>query len=187
MSVYNLNSTLVKQENVYGITVSNCTIISGETGNTGPFGGYQIKVTHDTTGCGNPSSYFYLELNTNIAWRYIACEFELTGVASCWGFNDGTYALDGNLLSYDEANLDLIPNYRAFNSWEQTQFQSHSRVVACDNESNNFFHSTYQVGDPKKFIMRRRRNNLSNRAGISHGRSCNNTGVYTIVKNIRVW
>lgn len=187
MSVYNINSTLVTLGNVYGVTVSNCTIISAETGNVGPFGGYQLKVSHDTTGCGGPSSYVYLELNTDISWKYIACEFELTGVASCWGFNDGSFALDGNLLTYDESNLDIIPNTRALNSWEKTQFQSHNRISACDNESNNFFHSSFQTGDPKKFFMRRRRNNLNNRAGISHGRSCNNTGVHTIIKNIRIW
>jgi len=188
MGVYTVNSTLVKAEHVHGVTLYNCTIISAETGDVGPYGGYQVKVTHDTSGCGSSqSNYFYLELKSSLVGKYISCEFEMTGVASCWGFNDAGYALGGNLLSYSESSGDLIPNYRSLNSWEKTQFQSHNKISACDNDSNNFFHSSYHTGNPKKLLMRRRRDNLSANFGPSHGRSCNNTGVYTIIRNIRVW
>jgi hypothetical protein len=187
MGIYTFNSTLVKSEHVHAVTLYNCTLITSETGDYGPYAGYQIKVTHDTTGCGNPSSYFYLELKNDISWSRISCEFEVEGVASCWGFNDGSYALDGNLQSYNESSYDIIPNYRAINSWEKSQFQSHGRISACDNESNNFFHGSFHTGNPKRFLMRRRKNNLSNRGGLSHGRSCNNSGVYSIIRNIRIW
>lgn len=188
MGVYTVNSTIIKENDIYGITLYNCTIINSETGNYGPYGGYQIKVSHDTSGCGNPGSNFYVEIKSSVVGKYLSCEFEMTGVASCWGFNDGGYSgTDGNLLSYNESSGDIIPNYRSLNSWEKTQFQTHSKISACDNDSNNFFHSGYHTGDPKIFLMRRRRNNLNSNFGPAHGRSCNNTGVHTIIRNIRVW
>tara|TARA_B110000285_G_scaffold104015_1_gene118436 strand:- start:1726 stop:2286 length:561 start_codon:yes stop_codon:yes gene_type:complete len=179
------NTTLVTWNNVSSITNSNCTIVMDETGNLGPDGGFQIKFYNPTGGCGSVAGRVTLLLNDNdFVWNYISCEFELMGTGSCWGFNDGTYSDLANLMTYSGGS-DFISEVRAVNSWENPTYQSHNRVSACDNDANNFF----RFSGVKRFIMKRRRNNLSSLAGISHGRSCNSTGVgsYTIIKNIRIW
>jgi len=185
MSTYGgQRSILVTSANIYAVNLSNCILL--DSGDKGIFGGYMVKVYHNTSGCGNPSSYIFLELNDSHPWTGIACEFELGGTASCWNFN---YNGDGYLLNYSENDGDIIPNERCLNCWEYAEFRTHSKVTACDNDSNNFFHGGYQKGDPKIFLMKRRRDGSGNKAGIYHYRSCNSTGAssYTIIKNIRIW
>lgn len=186
MSVFGGNRpTLVTSDMVYAVNLTGSTTVTSDTGNIGPYGGYQLRVTHDNSGCGGPDSRVYLELKNDIGWKYISCEFVMEGTAACWGFNDGTYAPTGNIASYDESQGDIIPNYRAQNSWENTTYQSHNKITACDNEANNFF----RFNGIKKLLMKRRISTANNRAGIGIGRSCSSTGSgsYTIIRNIRVW
>ena len=179
---YGRNITTVTSDLVYGVSLTNATVNASNTGNFN--GKYQLRVDHQGVGCG--SSGFYLELNDNVPWSNITFEVYLVGTCSCWSFCTGGYApASGNILSYNEGNGDLIS--RAFNSWELSQFQTHNRESACDNDSNNFFHSSFSVGDPKRFFMRRRRNVNGSRAGIALGRACIGSVGYSIVQNIVIW
>lgn len=191
-TTYGIASTLVTTANVNLVGTTGGTVIS--SGNDGPLGGYQLVFQHDTGGCGSgPDSGVYIELNDSTPWTYITWEWVGIGVAACWDFTNssgwggGAGPTAANLINYDESAGDMVS--RSYNSWEYPQFQSHSKVYACDNDSNNFFHGGYQVGNPKSFFMKRRRNSLLSYAGIHHGRSCNNygVGITTTIRNIRIW
>ena len=186
---YGIQSTLVTSDLIYAVNLYNCTIVAAETGNIGNDGGYQVKVSHDTVGCGSQADNgFFLQLKDDIPWTRITWEWLGTGGAACWSFNNssayGTGAGDGTgyLLNYD-SSLDYIS--RSYLSWEVPDYQSHSRVYACDNDSNNFFR--YNTGVYRSFFMSRRRDTSGNKAGIHHGRSCNGAGYHTIIRNIRIW
>lgn len=186
---YGINSTLVTSNLIHAVNVFNCTVITAETGNIGATGGYQIKVSHDTGGCGSEADNgIFLELKNDIPWTRITWEWLGTGTAACWSFNHssgfggGAGPTTGYLQNYN-ANLDVIS--RSFLSWEVVDYQSHSRVFACDNNANNFLR--FNGGEFKSFFMNRRRDTSGNRAGIHHGRSCNNTGVFSIIRNIRIY
>ena len=186
MSVFGgSRGVLVKSEMVYAINLTGSTVVDLGTGNIGPYGGYQLRVTHDNSGCGGPDSRVYLELINNINWKFISCEFIMEGTAACWGFNTDSFAVPGNLTTYNESLGDIIPNYRAQNSWENPTYQTHDKISACDNDANNFF----RFSGVKRMLMKRRINIENSRGGISHGRSCSSTGSgsYTIIRNIRVW
>ena len=178
-------STLVTSNHVYGVSVNNATINTGDTGNLGTRGGYQLSVTQQGVGCG--STGLLLELNDTVPWSNITFEAVVTGAYSCWSFCTGGFvsAGGGNILSYNEGNGDRIS--RAFNSWELPQFQTHDRQSACDNNSDNFLHTSFNVGDPKRFFMKRRRDVNGNRGGISIGYACVSTVGTTIIRNIRIW
>lgn len=186
---YGINSTLVTSNLIHAVNVFNCTVITAETGNIGATGGYQIKVSHDTGGCGSEADNgIFLELKNDIPWTRITWEWLGNGAASCWSFNHssgfggGAGPTTGYLQDFN-ANLDVIS--RSFLSWEVSEYQSHSRVYACDNDANNFFR--FNSGEFKSFFMNRRRDTSGNRAGIHHGRSCNGTGVFSIIRNIRIY
>lgn len=184
---YGLGSTLVTANLVHEVQiVTNTTLITEETGNVGPNGGYQVKVSNSAHGCG--SSGVYVVIKDTIPWRGITYEMVLTGVAACWSFNhpSGNYGPggNGNLLGYSEAAGDVIS--RSVRSWEVSAFQTHNRTFACDNNSNNFFHGSFHQGDPKIFYMKRRRDVNGSLAGIQHGRACVGAGT-TIIRNIRIW
>jgi|14BtaG_2_1085337.scaffolds.fasta_scaffold16549_2 hypothetical protein len=142
-------------------------------------------------GCDN--SAVYIRLKDPIDWNMISCRFTINGYASCWSFNSssgyGPGPYDGNLHSYDPSKNDFFSESRSTNSWGHTQFQSHSRVFACDNNSNNFYHSGYHLGDPKIFIMKRRRNLNGELAGIYHSTACQGSGTGHNVKisDINIW
>lgn len=179
------NNILVTSDLINSIGLNGAALVSGETGNYGPNGGFQIKCYVTATGC--TSSDIYIELKDNIQWTNISCEFILAGNASCWSFNGPSYL--GNLYPYDESLGDSIPNERCLNSWEYPEFQTHNKVDACDNSSNNFFHGSFQKGDPKTFLMKRRRNVNGSLAGIYHHRAClsNGPASTTIIRNIYIW
>ena len=189
-TTYGIASTLVTTANVNLVGTTGGTTISA--GNNGPLGGYQIIFQHDTGGCGSgPDSGVYIELNDSTPWTRITFEWLGIGGAACWsfpntsGFGAGAGPTDANLINYDEAAGDRVS--RSYLTWEVPQFQSHSKVYACDNDSNNFFR--YNTGEYRSFFMQRRRNSLLSYGGIHHGRSCNSTGVgaTTIIRNIRIW
>lgn len=184
---YGLASRLVTADLVHEVQIGdNTTLVTGETGNVGPNGGYQVKISNTSHGCG--SSGVYVIIKDTIPWTGITYEMVLTGVASCWSFNHAgsNYGPGGtgNLLGYSEAAGDIIS--RAIRSWEVPAFQTHNRTFACDNNSDNFFHSSFHQGDPKIFYMKRRRNVNGSLAGIQHGRACVAAGT-TIIRNIRIW
>lgn len=153
-------------------------------------GGFYVKFQHDQAGCGGPESGVFIEISNFISWSYVSMEFYLTGNAACWDFNNGTRATNignsasGNLLTFNSA-LDAVT--KAENCFELPQFTL--QMSACDNNSNNFFHGSYNVGSYKTFRIVRRRNQNGNLAGPMHARSCNSTGTGsdTIIKNIYVW
>lgn len=188
-TTYGIASTLVTTANVNSVGTTGGTVISA--GNNGPLGGYQITFQHDLTGCGGPDSGVYIELNDSTPWTRITWEWLGYGGASCWSFNNtsgfGAAAgpVAGNLINYNESAGDRVS--RSYLTWEVPQFQSHSKVYACDNNTNNFF--IYNTGEYRSFFMQRRRNSLLSYGGIHHGRSCNGfgAGFNTIIRNIRIW
>lgn len=190
-TAYGINSYKVTSGMVHSVTTYNTIIVS--EGNTATDGSYQLTVYHTTEGCGTEAdSGILVLLRDDILWTNITYEISLVGVASCWSFNvagqqgAGTGTADGNLLAYDPSAGDIFT--RANNSFEKSQFTT--KTSACDNNSNNFFHGTYQTGNPKSFFSKRRRKAISaGLAGIHHGRSCNSKGVgnTTTIRNIRIW
>jgi hypothetical protein len=163
------------------------TVVTAETGDIGTGGGYQVKSEHGGFGCSN--SGMYVELLDTIPWTNITYEVSVEGGASCWSFNHHTNGYgpspgSGNMLAYSEASGDRIS--RPFNSWEVPSFQSHNRTFACDNNSDNFYHGTYQVGNPKTFFMQRRRNVNGSLAGPHIGIACVGAGSL-LIRNIRIW
>ena len=183
---YGIRSTLVTSTQVWSVALGSYdSIVTAETGNVGPNGGYQIKTTHTSYGCS--SSGIYIELSDVIPWTNITYEVILTGGSSCWSFNYNAYApgaAAGNMLAYDESAGDRIS--RSLNSWEVSAFQSHDRTSACDNNSNNFYHGSFNLNNPKTFFIQRRRNVNGSKAGPQMGRACTSSGT-TIIRNIRIW
>jgi hypothetical protein len=183
---YGIRSTLVTSNQVWSVALGSYdSIVTAETGNVGPNGGYQIKTTY--TGYGCSSSGIYIELSDSIPWTNITYELILEGNSACWTFNENAYAPGsalGNLLTYDESAGDRIS--RPLNSWEIPAFQSHAKTSACDNNSNNFYHGSFNTNNPKTFFIQRRRNVNGSKAGPQIGRACTGTGT-TIIRNIRIW
>lgn len=179
-----VNATFISSVTTYGGVITS-------QGNTEPDGSYAITFRHDNGGCGNPDSGILILINDNISWTKIAFDWEGNGTASCWSFmNTGgsnygatTGTSDGNMLQWSATNGDAIIN--PYLTWEVPEYQSHDRFYACDNNANNFFR--FNSGSYKKFRMVRTRNSSGNLAGIHHGRSCNSTSAYTIIKNIYIW
>lgn len=182
----------VTQSMVDSVTTTGGTIIS--QGNTGYNNSYEIVFQHNLAGCGNPGSALVLSLkDTSPNWRFITWEWRGTGTASCWAFNNvGAWALGettahnlGYLQAYNESLGDGV--FNSFLSWEIPQHQTHNRVVACNNNANNFFR--FNSAQFKSFFMKRRRDLSGNLAGIHHSRSCNSTGVgsRTHIRNIYVY
>jgi len=180
---YGIKPTIVTSVDVNSIILTNSTIVSASTGDIDIGGGYQLYITNDTADCS--SSGVYLELKDNINWKYITFEMVLTGYAACWNFiSSGWGSYTTNIYDYDEALGDVI--LHPFNSWEYPEFQTHNRTSACDNNPDNFFHGSFQKGNPKTFIMKRRRNVNGGLAGIYHMRACSGIGT-TLIRKIRIW
>jgi hypothetical protein len=186
-TVYGINSLKVSASMIDSVTTTGGTIIE-QTDN--PNTGYQITFRHDLAGCGNPNSGILILLKDIIPWTRISFEWLGNGTASCWSFMDSssnhgtsTGTATGNLLGYSESLGDVItkPNL----TWEVPAYQSHPRTTACNNDNNNFFRFNESLY--KSFRMTRRRNINGSLAGIHHGRSCNSTGAFTIIRNIRIW
>ena len=155
-------------------------------------GSYVFEGWKTVAGC--DSSAVYLELRDTIPWNRISCRFVINGYASCWSFNDGSGwgpgPFDGRLQSYDINQGDFFSEERSINSWGHVPFQSHGRTFACDNQSNNFYHSGYHLGDPKMFIMKRRRDDSGLLAGIYHSTACQGgggTGHNVKIMDINIW
>ena len=180
---YGPKSRIVTLDDINSISTSNGSIVSTSTGNLGSDGSYQFTFTHNAVGCG--STGYYIELKDNIAWKYMSFRFQSTNlVSACWSFCTGGYApASGNILSYDEGKGDIV--FFNQNSWEKTQFQTHNKESACDNDSNNFLHGSYYTGFPIITWMRRRRNVNGSLAGIAIGFACTNGGT-TSISNIRI-
>ncbi len=182
-------SFLITSANVDSVNITGGTILS--SGDTAL--GYEVQFRHDLGGCGGPDSGVFVKLNDSIPWNNISWTWLGIGSAACWSFNVSGFggAADpagggtGNLQGYDPSLGDVIEF--PYLSWEDPQFQSHSRVYACDNDANNFMR--YNTGDYRSFVMKRRRNSMASLAGIHHGRSCNSTGggSITIIRGIRIW
>lgn len=185
---YGVASTLVTSALVNQVKLGGYdTIVAAETGNVGPNGGYQAKSTHGSFGCSN--SGLYVELLDTVPWTNITYEVIVTGNSACWSFNHHTNTYgpspgSGNMEAYSTTLGDRIS--RPFNSWEVAAFQSHNRTFACNNNSNNFFHGNFQVGDPKTFFMQRRRNVNGSLAGPHIGLACTGAGTL-LIRNIRIW
>lgn len=183
------NATTVTEGLINSITLYNMVGYTSSDVN-GSFQYYGYK-----TGEGCASSSVWIELKDSIPWNRISCRFILNGNAACWSFNQvgvwngGLGPGSGYCYSYDPAQGDVFTEERSLNSWGKPQFQSHNRMGACDNDSNNFYHGSFQTGNPKMFLMRRRRDNSGNLAGIHHSSACQSSGPghTVIIKDIKIW
>lgn len=183
-TTYGLGSTIVTASLIQSVTTTGGTILSqGDTAT-----GFEIQFRHDLAGCGGPDSGILILIKDTILWKGITFEWLGNGTAACWtfmnasgNFGDATGTGTGNMLGFD-ASVDVIS--RTFLTWEVPEFQSHDRVIACDNDANNFFR--FNSGQFKSFVMKRRRNINGQLAGLHHGRSCNSTSSTTIFRNIRI-
>lgn len=189
---YGTLSFPVTQSMVDSVTTTGGTIIS--QGDTGYNNSYEIVFQHDTGGCGAAASAIVILLKeTNPKWRFITWEWRGTGTSACWAFNHtGAWALEGTtsynlgyLLAYNESLGDKV--FNNYLTWEVPAYQSHNKVVACDNDANNFFR--FNSAQFKSFFMKRRRDSSGNLAGIHHSRSCNSTGTgsRTHIRNIYIY
>ena len=142
-------------------------------------GYYRLSFAHQNSGC--DSSGFAIKIKRHIEWSYLICDFYLEGTASCWNFNCDGYSPSSGMLNWDSASGDLFMD--PFNSFELSQFTKKSST--CDNNSDNFLHSSFAVGANRGFTMLSRRNGTSY-AGPTHGRACNGSGL-TIVSNIIIF
>lgn len=181
---YGPKGRIVTLEDINSISTSNGSIISMSTGNLGPFGGYQFTFSHNSVGCG--STGYYIEIKDVIPWKFISFQFTSSSlVSSCWSFCTGGYApASGNILSYNENAGDTV--FFNQNAWEKSQFLTHDRQSACDNNSDNFLHGSYYTGYPIITWMRRRRNVNGSLAGIAMGFACTPGGT-TSISNITIF
>lgn len=136
-------------------------------------GMYYVTYSHPADGC--VSSGFAVKIKSSIPWNYLVCKFYLTGGSACWNFNTDGYSPSSGMLSYDVSAGDQI--FAPTNTFENTNFVKKSS--ACDNESNNFFHQSFNTAAFKQFSMFSRRNGTSS-AGPTHGRACGTGGITTI-------
>lgn len=136
-------------------------------------GMYYVTYSHPSDGCS--SSGFAVKIKSSINWSYLICKFYLTGGSACWNFNCDGYSPSSGMLSYDVNAGDqiLLPT----NTFENTSFTKKSS--ACDNNSDNFFHQSFNSASFKEFTMFSRRNGTS-LAGPTHGRACGIGGITTI-------
>ena len=180
----------VTSDMIDSITIANTTITS--QGDTGFANSWQIEFSHAGGGCGPANTFLILFKETNPAWKYITWEWIGTGTTSCWSFNSSV-SDGGNLLAYNAGTTNGDKNsvndaiFFASKSWDLSQYQTHGRTDACDNDSNNFLHVSYHSGDPKRFFMKRRRNMNGSLSGIYHSRNCTTSGPgvgTSIIKNI---
>ena len=136
-------------------------------------GFYTMTYTHPADGC--VSSGFAIKIKSSINWSYLVCKFYLTGGSACWNFNCDGYSPTSGMLSYDVNSGDQI--FEPTNTFENTAFTKKSS--ACDNDSNNFFHQSFNTASYKEFSMFSRRNGTQS-AGPTHGRACGTGGITTI-------
>lgn len=159
------------------IIATNMTILQEGEDATG---GYYISTYVNTNagGCGiqvDPILYVNVKNSALHRWRKISFKTYGTFVASCWDLNESAYT--NNLLSYSTASGDRI--FKAVNCFELPQFAV--KTSACDNNSDNAFHNSFDVGTYREWYQTRRRNSLTTVAGPAIHLSCNSTGTGSIV------
>ena len=177
---YGANSKRVTPGDVNQIIFANGII---QAQGTDTSGGFFVRFQFDTTGCGGPDGFIRLELKDNIKWTNISYEIYNTGSASCWSYNQGSYA--GNLLSFDVTKDKL---FNCVNSFELAKYTK--QMTVCDNSTTNFMHNSHKTGSFNSFFVTRRRNtSISSLAQITHQRSCNTTGPdsYVIIRKIFIY
>jgi hypothetical protein len=170
----------VTDDMIDSVLLLSCTAI--QNGNDSA-GRYILEVSHDTSGCPNPSG-FNIYIKDIFAWTLISYTVYVTGTASCWQFNNNNnYTSGTNRILAWNSSLDRVIS--AKNCWELPQYTL--KMSACDNEPTNFFHGSHHTGTFKQFHVTRRRNtSLAGLAGPSHGRTCHSSGGRTIISNIRI-
>lgn len=177
---YGINYFDVTDLRVSSVSTSNCTVVRNGDVN----GKYLLEVTHPNNGCGSQSGV-NIYIDDFIDWRYLSYKVYLTGTASCWRFNEGTGygTTTHNILGWDPNQGDTVG--AAQNCWELGQYTL--KMSACDNNADNFFHSSFHTGSFKSFIVKRRRDTSTTAlAGPAVGRTCSGSGT-TIISDIRVW
>ena len=197
-NTYGTPSHKVTAADVSSLDYTNMTVLS--SGNLGR-NGYHAKMQFDTTGCGNPSGGFRVDINNLVGsgwrWEYITFKWTIAGTMSCWNFNSSSDYGSAGLNSLEAYNGPAYPvgpisgtslegpsTDKVFfcqNTFNTAYDAGYNAVVMarCDNDvNNNVFHGGYSHGDglEKYFYMTRRKAAGNGTAGPSHSRSCNGAG-----------
>lgn len=161
-------STLVTASMIDSVTFTTGTILNqGNMTN-----GYEITFRHENISCNN--SLVKVLLKDTIPWTRINYQWLGNGTSACWWFDDS------NLLTYNESLGDKVSKCHL--TWEVPEYQSHTKISACDNDANNFMR--FNQSEYKSFFVYRRRNSMSSLAGIFHSRSCSSANGITVIRNI---
>lgn len=174
--------TAVTSAMIQSVSTTGGYIIS--QGDDGPGGNYKVSFQHTSFGCGGPDNGVRILIKNTISWSKIIFDWSGTGWASCWsfmppegGYGAGLGSPHANIADLNTSNgHDKITNNVSM--WEVSTYQSHDRLIGCNNAGNNpfRFNSGY-----KAFTMYRTRNtSAGGYAGIHHGRSCSASGNSTI-------
>ncbi len=148
-----------------------------------------VNMTLNSSNTCQSNNGIFVQLKDTIEWKNLYVRFISTGTASCWGWNGNngfgsgfsSTQAQGNLLAYNENLGDFTKN--EFNVWDLPQFRKY--FSACDNNSDNYMHSSFLVGSSRGFDMYCRRNDMNILAGPSHGRTCSGSGTL-IISNMRI-
>jgi len=180
---YNLYGYPVKVNDISSINLTSCYFLNSYDDKNGG-GVWTFKTL--AVGCG--STGFNLIINDSdipFAWTKISWNMRTTTKSSCWNFSNGTSYGAGahNLSNYSEANGDRVSSM--VNAFNLSQFSS-PKMGACDNNSDNFMHGTYAVGDKRGFASYRRRSGTAS-AGVGIGFACISVAGETTISDIRVY
>jgi len=197
-NTYGTPSHKVRAADISSLVSTNMTVVGSGNDN---WGNYFAKMHFDTSGCGNPTGGFRVNINNLVGsgwrWEYITCKWTMGSSAfSCWNFNSTSdYASAGlnNLEVWNgpaypvgpisSTNLQDPSTDKVFfsqNCWNKAYAAGYDavRMERCDNNLDyNVFHSSFAHDDglQKHFYMTRRRSSGTGVAGPSHSRSCNGT------------
>ncbi len=174
---YGTTSKRISAGEVHSIVTSNMTILAeGEDS----LGGYYLSayINSNAPGCGSPN-FPVMSVNIKnealLGWKKVTFKTYGTFITSCWSLNENAYS--NNISSYSAVAGDRI--FKSKNCFELPQFAV--KTTACDNESDNAFHSYNVVGTYREWYQTRRRDSLTAIAGPSIELGCNSVGESFII------
>ena len=161
-------------ENISTINLTSCTLSSSTW--EGNYGSWTFSMQN--VDCGSTGFNLIIDDSTiPFAWTKISWKTWFNFASSCWSFanNNNEYGTGShNILSWN-SSLDKIS--KPTNSFELSQYAI--KMSACDNNSDNFAHTSYLTGSSRNWNMFRRRNG-TNTSGPAAGFACTSGGTCII-------
>lgn len=176
MSVnYGQNGYPIGRNDISAISLTSCLFTVDQVGDFG-----QWTFTMNNVGCGSTGFNLIIrDSNIPFVWSKISWKTYIGFTSSCWSFanTNGTYGTGNhNILSWN-SSLDSISKPK--NCWELSQYTL--KMNACDNNTDNFLHSSYATGSFRYWNMVRRRNGTLS-AGPAAGFACTAGGTCIITQ-----